>query len=65
MSDYPEDEPSKSAKDIADAIMARMGLRVANWNNDMNRTVDFRGHLIEFTPGGLDRLRKKLGGGEK
>lgn len=65
MSDYPEDEPSESAKDIADAIMARMGLRAGNWNNDRNRKVYFRGHLIEYTPEELDRLRKKLGGSEK
>ncbi len=65
MPNYPEDEPSESAKVIADAIMARMGLRVGNWSNDRNRTVYFRGHLIEYTPEELDRLRKKLRGDEK
>ena len=73
MPDYPEDEPSESAKVIADNWMAKAGFCVGNWNNDMTRKVYFRGHLIEYTPAELENLRrkfydikiKKLGGSEK
>lgn len=65
MPDYYQDEPAAAAKAVVDNWMAKAGFRVANWNNDRNRKVYFRGHLIEYTPEELDRLRKKLRGSEK